>query len=340
MKLTKIIPNNHIHRFSSKQINDNFIHSDLLSFSFLFLAPSVHQPKFCSTASWNPNAITVANQSVVGSDPWSVFVNRNNTIYVANRQNKKILVWHEDSVNSTQTISGNFTDPQSLFVTSNGDIYIDDGYENGRVQKWIAETKAFVTVMYVNSSCLGLFVDVNDTLYCSTYGNDQVVKRWLVDSDMTSNIVVAGTGHPGSTLDQLNRPWGIFVDVNFDLYVADCENDRVQLFVSGESSGVTVAGSRSPNPTINLDCPSGIVLDAEKYLFIVDYFNHRIVGSGLNGFRCLVGCYGEGSQPNRLSYPSSLSFDRSGNMFVADYDNNQIQKFTHAKKSCGKLKQD
>ena len=231
MKLTKIIPNNHIHRFSSKKINDNFIHSDLLSFSFLFLAPSVHQPKFCSTASWNPNAITVANQSVVGSDPWSVFVNRNNTIYVANRQNKKILVWHEDSVNSTQTTSANFKNLRSLFVTFNGDIYIDDGLNNDRVQKWTAETQAFVTVMYVITSCFGLFVDVNDTLYCSIYQNNQVVKRWLNDSNITSSIIVAGTGHPGSALDELNSPRGIFVDVNFDLYVADCRNDRVQLFV-------------------------------------------------------------------------------------------------------------
>ena len=247
-------------------------------------------------------------------------------------------MWHEDSVNSTQTTSANFKNLRSLFVTSNGDIYIDDGSNNDRVQKWTAETQAFVTVMYVITSCFGLFVDVNDTLYCSIYQNNQVVKRWLNDSNITSSIIVAGTGHPGSALDELNSPRGIFVDVNFDLYVADCRNDRVQLFVSGESSGITVAGSRSPNPTINLRCPSGIVLDAEKYLFIVDSDNNRIVGSGLNGFRCLVGCFGNGSQSNQLSYPTTLSFDRSGNMFVADYDNNRTQKFMYLESSSGELK--
>ncbi|CAF4171734.1 unnamed protein product, partial [Adineta steineri] len=73
---------------------------------------------------------------------------------------------------------------------------------------------------------------------------------------------------------------------------------------------------------------------AEKYLFIVDHRNHRIVGSGLNGFRCLVGCYGKGSQSNQLNYPSGLSFDRSGNMFVIDTSNRRIQKFKYLNRFC------
>jgi hypothetical protein len=247
-------------------------------------------------------------------------------------------VWHENSNNPTNIISGNFTNPLSLFVTSNGDIYIDDGAFNGRVQKWIAKSNTIVTVMNVKSQCLGLFVDTNDTLYCSMALNDQVMKKSLNDPEMTSVIVAAGTGSPGSAFNELNQPLGIFVDVNFDLYVADCGNNRVQLFQSGELNGITVAGSTSPNPTINLNCPRGIVLDAEKNLFIVDLLNNRIVGSGLNGFRCLVGCYGQGSQSNQLNGPSSFSFDLSGNMFVADRDNNRIQKFEYLESCFGKLK--
>ncbi|CAF1571017.1 unnamed protein product, partial [Adineta steineri] len=167
--------------------------------------------------------------------------------------------------------------------------------------------------MNVSSECAGLFVDINNTLYCSMYNQHQVVKRSLNESVMNSNRVAAGKGIQGSDSNQLGAPYGIFVDVNLDLYVADYLNDRVQLFQSGESNGITVAGSRSLNPTITLRYPIGIILDAEKYLFIVDFRNSRIVGSGLNGFRCLVGCYGRGSQSNQLGSPSSLSFDSSGN---------------------------
>jgi hypothetical protein len=312
-----------------------------LSFSFFFssfLALSFNQPTFCPTASWNPNGITFTNQSIVDSSSLSIFVTTNNTIYAANSDDNKIFVWDEYSINPTKIISGNFTFPHSLFVTSNGDIYIGDGYLNGRVQKWIAKTNTFVAVMNVNSPCFGLFVDTNDTLYCSMSRDHLVVKISLNDPEITSIIVAAGIHSSGSAFNEFDQPHGIFVDVNFDLYVADCGNDRVQLLQSGELNGITVAGSTSPNPTINLACPTVIILDTDKNLFIVDSDNNRIVGSGLNGFRCLVGCYGQGSQSNQLSYPISFSFDRSGNMFVTDRENSRIQKFQYLESCFGKLR--
>jgi sugar lactone lactonase YvrE len=285
---------------------------------------------------WNSNGITFANRSIVGEYPLAIFVNTNNTIYVAHRQKNQILVWNEGSESPTEIISGNFTEPVSLFVTSNGDIYIDDGVENRRVQKWISTTETFDTVMNVNSSCYGLFVDIKDNLYCSMSGLHRVVKRSLNDPVMTS-VSVAGAGINGSASNELSCPQGIFVDLNLDLYVADYGNNRVQLFQPEESNGTTVAGRESPYPRITLEGPSGISLDASKYLFIIDRGNHRIVVSGPNGFRCLVGCYGEGSQSNQLLYPVSFSFDRSGNIFVTEQYNDRIQKFIYLEKSCGKL---
>ncbi|CAF1171189.1 unnamed protein product [Adineta steineri] len=296
---------------------------------------SFNRPRFCPTAIWNSNGITFADQSIVGLNPYTIFVNTNNTIYAVNGEHNTIVIWHEESVNPTKIISGNFIVPGSLFVTSNGDIYIDDGSKNGQVQRWRAETGAFATVMNVSSRCEGLFVDIYDTLYCSMVDHHQVVKRSLNDSEMASNRVAAGTGIDGSDSDELDGPGGIFVDVNLDLYVTDCYNDRVQLFQSGESDGITVAGRTSPFPTVRLSCPNGIVLDVKKYLFIVDFGNHRIVGSGVNGFRCLVGCYGEGSQSNQLYGPFGFSFDRSGNMFVTDAENHRIQKFEYLEELCG-----
>jgi hypothetical protein len=311
----------------------------LITISF-FVSPvalSFNQPQSCQTATWDSDGITFANQSIVGQSTLAIFVNTNNTIYVANRQTQEILVWHEGSNSPTKIMLGNRFDPYSLFVTSNGDIYIDDGGWNERIRKWISNTKTFVTVMNVNSSCYGLFVDINDNVYCSLENHHQVVKGWWHGHVMTL-IIVAGTGIRGSASNELGDPRGIFIDVNLDLYVADCDNDRVQLFQLGQSNGITIAGSQPSNPTFSLRCPSGIVLDAQKYLFIVDRDNGRIVGSGPNGFRCLVGCHGKGSQSNQLYFPFTLSFDRSGNMFVTDELNHRIQKFLFLENSCGKLK--
>jgi hypothetical protein len=260
-------------------------------------------------------------------------------IYVADCDDSQIQVWLNDSINPTQTISAGLSSPYSVFVTSNGDIYVDNGYSNGRVDKWTLNANASVPAMYVNSSCNGLFVDITNTLYCSMENNHQVVKRWLDDQ---SNIttVVAGTGSSGSSPNMLFDPNGIFVDINLDLYVADSGNNRIQLFRLGQLNGTTIAGNGSPNTTITLNAPSGVVLDADNYLFITDSGNNRIVGSGPNGYRCVVGCpgspgsYGPGS--NQLNSPFTLSFDSYGNMFVTDENNNRIQEFILWTNSCGK----
>ncbi|CAF0825500.1 unnamed protein product [Adineta steineri] len=304
----------------------------LMKDSFALL---LNQPKFCSPAIRNSNGITFADQSIIGQSPTAIFVSTNNTIYAINREKNTIVMWQEENINPTNIITGSFINPYSLFVTLNGDIYIDDGEKNGQVQRWSAKTNIFITVMNVNSSCYGLFVDINYTLYCSMPSYHLVLKRSLNDPVMNSNRVAAGTGIGGPDSNQLRSPRGIFVDVYLNLYVADCENHRVQLFQLGESNGITLAGSLTYPATISLDCPSGIVLDAEKYLFIADQNNHRIVGSNFDGFRCLVGCdRRSGSQSNQLNKPFSLSFDRSGNIFVTDQDNHRIQKFKYLRRLC------
>ena len=134
----------------------------------------------------------------------------------------------------------------------------------------------------------------------------------------------------------LYYPSGIFVTVTLDLYVADFWNDRIQLFGPGELNATTIVGNGASG-TISLYRPRGVVLDADGYLFIVEEWNNRVVGSGPDGFRCIVGCakiYGSAS--NELKGPYSLSFDSDGNMLVADSYNNRIQKFLLSSNLCSK----
>jgi hypothetical protein len=41
----------------------------------------------------------------------------------------------------------------------------------------------------------------------------------------------------------------------------------------------------------------------------------------------VVGGNGGGAQPNQFSSCFGLSFDRQGNLYVADYGNHRVQKF-------------
>jgi sugar lactone lactonase YvrE len=266
----------------------------------------------------------------------AIFVNTNNTVYIASTSDNRILVFSEGSMTPMRNISDDLISPSSLFVTVDGNIYADNRMNN-RVDMWTSNATNSVPVMYLISPCFGLFVDIANNLYCSSPSNHRVIKKSLDDQSNTS-MTVAGVGSNGSASDMLSFPVGIFVDINFDLYVADSGNDRIQLFRYGQLNGITVVGSGSSTTTITLKGPTGIVLDADNYLFIADRGNHRIIGSGPNGFRCLVGCSGSGSASNQLGLPSSLSFDSYGNIFVVDLNNNRVQKFILEFNSCGKCK--
>jgi hypothetical protein len=296
------------------------------------LALSYNQPKFCSNASWNPNAITFKDNNTVGSFPYAIFVNTNNNVYAGTHIYGQILVWLNENINSTITILANSTNLFSLFVTNTGDILIENN-NSSQVEQWSLNGTVTVSAVSIVASCYGLFIDISDTLYCSTGISHQVIASPLNFSSNTTTLF--GTGTCGNASDLLCAPQGIFVNTNFDLYVADAGNNRIQLFQSEESNATTVNISGISGP-ITLNYPTGIVLDADEYLFIVDSYNDRILGSDINGFRCVAGCNGNGSAANQLYSPYTLSFDSYGNMFVTDTDNNRIQKFIFSTNSCGK----
>ncbi len=296
---------------------------------------SYNQPKFCSNASWNSTAITFAGIGTVGWNLFDIFINTNNTVFVPDASNNRIVIWSEGNNTLTENISVGSLQPEEIFVTTSGDIYIDVSDSGGVVSKWTLTSTNGTPIMYACQTCSDLFVDISNNLYCSMSTSHQVVTQSL-NNDSNTLKIVAGTGAPGSDFTMLNEPQGIFVDTNFDLYVADSANSRIQLFRPGQLNATTVAGSGSLNTTITLNYPTGIVLDADKYLFIVDSYNHRIVGSGPSGFQCIVGCNGGGSTANQLLYPQSMAFDSYGNIFVIDRGNNRVQKFVLATNSSGK----
>ncbi|CAF5130590.1 unnamed protein product, partial [Rotaria sp. Silwood1] len=70
--------------------------------------------------------------------------------------------------------------------------------------------------------------------------NHRVVKTAL-NNGQTVSLVVAGTGCPGPVPNMLDHPHGIFVDNQFNLYVADTDNNRIQFFAPDQKNGITMA---------------------------------------------------------------------------------------------------
>ncbi|CAF1405644.1 unnamed protein product [Adineta ricciae] len=258
----------------------------LLIFISKISAVFLNEPKFCPTVKWNEPAITFFQDKNRGSNhAIEIFIDIDNTIYAINTGGDQILVWRKHDTFPMTIHDQDWCIFSSIFVPKINEIYISCW--RSEIIRWIPSTNTFVNITTFESQGYQLFIDINNYLYCSMLYADTVEKIWL-DSGMEITVV-AGTGRAGSAPNELNEPMGIFVDTNLDLYVADSENNRIQLFPLNEKNGITVAGQNSADITIELSSPRAIILDADKYLFIADFTNDRIVGSGPNGFRCLVG---------------------------------------------------
>jgi hypothetical protein len=272
-----------------------------------YLAVASNRPPLSLCTLWNPNATTFTNYTASKLSAAAVFIDPNNTVYASATLNlTQALVWTEASLVPTRNISNSLLQPKGLFISNTSDVYVVNGGSNGRVDwwTWIGKIGNFAT--NGNDTCFSLVIDLNNNLYCSFSSSHVVIRRPLNTSSNTT-MIVAGNGSAGSTSILLNSPRGILITSSFNLYVADCGNNRVQLFPSGQLSGTTVAGNGASG-TIMLNCPVAITLDGYGYLYIVDQNNHRVVGANFNGFRCVVGCAGaSGSSPFQLQTPRSLA---------------------------------
>ena len=285
---------------------------------------SYNQPKLCSTAKWNTNGFTFADNFSMNSAPYDIFINTNNTIYFATKQNKsQILIWYNATSNISLPISNTTSKTiYGLFSTDNHNLYVSVNGESIYKYIWTSGINYDVTHVNSMSGCYNIFVDINGSIYCSMTGRHQVVKYKL-----NATEIVAGTGCHGFVNNMLYSPQGIFVHTNFSLYVADCGNNRIQFFPYNQSDVITLIGNSVHN-SLTLNCPSGIILDADENLYIVDKYQNRIIRSSSNGIEILI--------DRGLSQPQSIAFDNTGNIYVTNGGSNTIQKFMFIKETCGK----
>ena len=285
---------------------------------------SYNQPKLPRCSQWNPYAITFAEKVTLGAYPLGVFVDKSDLVYVNSEVTKEIHMWNLNSNTSTSIIANNRAFFYSLFVTVREDIYISNSVSSA-VEKW-TQNATEGTIVAHGFVCYGLFVDISNHLYCSFYTGNQVVKKSLND-DSSVGIIVAGNGTAGIASNMLDGPYGMFVTISYDLYVADSWNHRVQLFKPDQLDGITVAGGISM-PTVKLNRPVAVFFDMDDYLYIVEAGHNRIIRLRSNMFYCIVGCSAvSGAAPHQLNFPVGAAFDTHGNIFVADYLNSRIQKF-------------
>ncbi|UJR17432.1 hypothetical protein I4U23_004327 [Adineta vaga] len=215
---------------------------------------SFNQPKFCPDVFWNSNATTFLGNDTIDLKPNGIFIDTKNNVYMVSEYNNSINIWFENNINSTRTISTNFSAISDIFVTLNGDIYISYFY-NGEIARWTLNATIDRIISVDTLPCTQIFIDLNNYLYCSMSDNHQVIKRPLDDDDDNSTawIVIAGNTTAASASNTLYEPKGIYVDNNFNLYVADCIFilDEITTLTTTDSDELLFSTDDSSTQTIN-----------------------------------------------------------------------------------------
>ncbi|MGZ3864771.1 MAG: NHL domain-containing protein [Bacteroidia bacterium] len=198
------------------------------------------------------------------------------------------------------------------------------------------------TVASLNQAAATAF-DAAGNMYIADRSNNRI-RKVDVNGIITT---IAGTGANAyggdgglATSAQLSIPNAVALDGAGNLYICDNGNSRIRMI---NSSGIitTVAGTNAagfsgdggPATSAQLNSPRGIAFDNSGNLFIADSYNYRIrkvsggiistvAGTGASSYN------GDGiaATSANLNVPVDVTFDVSGNMYIADYYNFRIRK--------------
>ncbi|CAF3030366.1 unnamed protein product [Rotaria sp. Silwood2] len=317
----------------------------ILSVLFLFIisvvplrASAIDIPP---NARWQQKGVTVAGGNGYGdgsnqlSRPYGLYVDDEQTVYVADSDNHRIVEWKSGETSGQVVASGNgegsganqFWEPVDVTVDKERDSLTICDHCKATVVRWPRRNGTSGETIISNIDCWGLTIDETGSLYVVDCEKHEVRRYRRKECEGT---VIAGGNGRGNRLDQLYHPNYVFVDQDHSVYVSDGGNHRVMKWMKGATQGIVVAGDHGIGESLTqLFWPEGVVVDQLGTVYVVDSDNARIMRwpQGATQGNVIIGGNGGGEQSNQLSAPYGLSFDRHGNLYVADSDNRRVQRF-------------
>jgi len=288
---------------------------------------------------WKQQATTIAGGNGRGNQfnlPAGIYVDdQQQTIYVADYGNHRIIKWNFSERNGEVVAGGNgegnridqLNRPINVILDRNKKSLIICDYGNERVVRWSLENQNDRQILIEDISCDGLMMNNKGDLFVSDYARNEV-KRWKKDEKQ--GTIVAGGNGKGDKLNQLNDPGPIFVDREDSIYVSDRANHRVMKWLKGAKEGIIVAGGQGQGNSLKqLSYPEGLVVNENGDVFVADSSNDRVMcwPSDSKEGRVVVSGNGEEEGSNQFGCPTGLVFDRANNLYVADMYNRRIQRF-------------
>ncbi|CAF0974331.1 unnamed protein product [Adineta steineri] len=132
-------------------------------------------------------------------------------------------------------------------------------------------------------------------------------------------ITVAGGNGEGQQLNQLDRPFGIFIDKNKNIFIADNSNHRIVEWKYNAKEGQIIAGGNGQGNQMNqLKYPTEMIVDQQNHsIIIADNGNRRVIQWVNQTQQILIhniDCYG-------------LAMDKHGFLYVSDWIKGEVRQW-------------
>lgn len=260
-------------------------------------------------------------------------------------------------------VSADLFSPSAVTIDKAGNIYVSDS-GNHRIRR--ISPNGLITP-YAGTGSLGssgdggpaisatlnspgaIAFDSKGNLFVADTGNNRV-RRISTDGVITTvagngNDVMAGDGGPATSASLL-LPYGLAIDGSDNLLIADTGNLRIRKVDLRTGIITTIAGNGrygsdgdgQPAIQASLKAPYGVTVDPLGTIYIVDGDDNRIRRLDQNGNISafagtgVAGGGGDGGLATeaQLRYPSYITTDRDGNLYIADYGNHRIRRVSVA----------
>ena len=251
----------------------------------------------------------------------AVAVDAAENVYVFHRGDPPILVFDKNGKHSRSLGHGLFDSPHGLRVAPDGSLWaVDNGSHivvkmdavSGRTKMVLGRrrTAGEAETLFDRPTDVA-FGPTGDIYVSDGYGNSRVV-QFSEDGKF-----IRAWGKRGVNPGEFNTPHAVVLDKQNNLYVADRENFRIQIF---DQEG------KFKQMWTHVGSPWGLVLTKDDMLFMSDGYNNRILKLDLDGK--ILGSLGEyGKLAGQLDLPHHMAVGPSGNLYVGEIVNLRAQRF-------------